>query len=68
MVISKEKGGFVERSNFLDRVVIDSNAIHSMETSSNKAMFIKRDMGKACDQVKWSFHKNVFLEFDFVMK
>ena len=48
-LISEEQGGFVGGRQILDGVVIASEAIHSMATSKEKAMFIKLDLDKAYD-------------------
>lgn len=52
-LISKEWGGFAANRQILDGVVIATKTIHSMATSKEKAMFIKLDMAKAYDRVKW---------------
>lgn len=48
-----------------DGVVIVAEAIHSMEVSKEKALFIKLDMAKAHDRVKWSFLHKVLRDFWF---
>ena len=40
-------------------------AIHSMDNSKERAMFMKLDMPKAYDQVRWEFLRNVLLAFGF---
>ena len=65
MVISEEQGGFVAKKKILDGVVIASEAIHSMCTSREGAMFIKLDMAKAYDRVNWDFFQKVLLAFGF---
>lgn len=65
MVISEEQGGFVAGKQILDGVVIASEAIHSMSTSKERAMFIKLDMAKAYDRVNWDFLRKVLLAFGF---
>ena len=67
-MISKEQGGFVGGRQILDGVVIASEAIHSMATSKEKAMFVKLDLAKAYDQVSWDFLANVLLAFGFDME
>lgn len=49
----------------VDGVVVTSKVIHSMETSKECAMFIKLDMAKAYDRVKWSFLQKILLAFGF---
>ena len=46
-LISTEQGGFVDRRQILDGVVIAIEAVHSMATSKEKA--------KAYDRVSWEF-------------
>ena len=41
IIISKEQGGFVAGRQILDGVVIAIEAIHSMATSRERAMFFK---------------------------
>jgi hypothetical protein len=65
-LISEVQGGFVVEQNFLDGVVIATEIIHSMAMSKAKAMFIKLDMAKAYDRVRWSFLRNILGAFGFV--
>ncbi|XP_057836070.2 uncharacterized protein LOC131046358 [Cryptomeria japonica] len=65
MIISEEQGGFVAGRQILDGVVVASEAIHSMATSQERSMFIKLDMAKAYDRVKWSFLQKILLAFGF---
>ncbi|XP_057833963.1 uncharacterized protein LOC131044623 [Cryptomeria japonica] len=64
-LISGEKGGFVASRQILDGVVITSEAIHSMAISRDKSMFIKLDMAKAYDRVKWRFLEKLLISFGF---
>ena len=61
----EEQGGFVAGRQILDGVVIAIEAIHSMATSRERAMFVKLDMAKAYNRVKWSFLKSILLSFGF---
>ncbi|XP_057868067.2 uncharacterized protein LOC131075253 [Cryptomeria japonica] len=65
MIISEEQGSFVAGRQILDGVVVASEAIHSMATSQERSMFIKLDMAKAYDRVKWSFLQKILLAFGF---
>ncbi|XP_057841787.1 uncharacterized protein LOC131051337 [Cryptomeria japonica] len=56
-LISEEQGGFVARRQILDGVVVASEAIRSVATSKEKSMFIKLDMAKAYDRVKWGLRQ-----------
>ena len=67
-LISEEQGGFVGGRQILDGVVIASEAIHSMATSKEKAMFIKLDLAKAYDRVSWEFLGHVLHAFGFDME
>ena len=49
----------------MDDVVVAMEAIHSMATSKEKAMFIKLDMAKAYDQMSWDFLQKILLAFGF---
>ena len=60
------QGGFFGGRQILDGVVIASEAIHSMATSKEKAMFIKLDL--AYDRVSWDFLGRVLLTFGFDME
>lgn len=64
-VISKEQSEFVEGRQILDGVVIATETIHSMASSKEKAMFIKLDMAKAYDRVRWSFLQKILRAFGF---
>lgn len=64
-LISEEQSGFVEGQQILDGVVIATETIHSMATSKEKAMFIKLDLAKAYDRVRWSFLQKVLGAFGF---
>ena len=59
MLISEEQSGYVEGRQILDGVVVAIETIHSMASSKDKAMFIKLDMAKAYDRVRWSFLQKV---------
>ncbi|XP_057812845.1 uncharacterized protein LOC131026857 [Cryptomeria japonica] len=56
-LISEEQSGFVEVRQILDGVVIATKTIHSMATFKEKAMFIKLDMAKAYDRVRWGLRQ-----------
>lgn len=64
-MISEEQGGFVAGKKILDGIVIASKVVHSMHNSKDKAMFVKLDMAKAYDRVKWIFLQNILLAFGF---
>ena len=64
-LISEEQSGFVEGRQILDGVVVATETIHSMANSKEKAMFIKLDMAKAYDRVRWSFLQKVLRAFNF---
>ena len=68
IIISEEQGGFVAGRQILDGVVIAFEAIHSMATSKEQSMFVKLDMAKAYDRVKWRFLQNILLNFGFSSK
>ena len=65
IIMSKEQGGFVVGRQILNGVVIASKAIHSMASSRKQSMFVKLDMAKAYDRVRWSFLRNILLTFGF---
>lgn len=64
-IISKDGGGFVLGNQILVGVMVDYEVIHFMTTSKDMSMFIKLDMVKAYDKVKWSFLQNILLAFGF---
>ena len=55
----------MERRQVLDGVVVATETIHSMANSKDKAMFIKLDMAKAYDRLRWSFLQKVLGAFGF---
>jgi len=65
VVISEEQGSFVVGKKILDGIFISFEVIHSMHLSNMRAMFIKLDMAKAYDRVKWSFLQKILLAFGF---
>lgn len=65
-VILEEQSGFVEGHQILDCVVIATETIHSLANSKEKAMFIKLDMAKAYNRVRWSFLQKILGAFGFV--
>ena len=67
-LISGEQGGFVDGRLILDGVVIASEVVHSMANSKEKAMFIKLDMAKAYDRVRWEFLQKILLKFGFAVE
>lgn len=64
-LISAEQVGFVKGRHILDGIVIAMEVIHSMSTSKKKVMFIKLDMAKAYDRVRWEFLHKILLAFGF---
>ena len=56
---------FCCRKKNLDGVFIAIEAIDSMATSREREMFVKLDMAKAYDRVKWSFLRSILLSFGF---
>ena len=64
-LISEEQSGFVAGRQILDGIVIAIEVIHSMARSKDKAMFVKLDMAKAYDRVRWSFLHRVLSAFGF---
>ncbi|XP_059076969.1 uncharacterized protein LOC131876167 [Cryptomeria japonica] len=67
-LISEERSGFVAGRQILDGIVIATEVIHSMASSKEKAMFIKLDMAKAYDRVRWSFLWKVLAAFGFAVE
>ena len=67
-LISEEQSGFVAGRQILDGIVIATEVIHSMAKSKEKAMFIKLDMAKAYDRVRWSFLQRVLSAFGFAQE
>lgn len=65
VLISEEQGGFVAGRQIQDGVVVTSKVIHPMANSKEKSMFIKLDMAKAYDRVKWCFLEKILLTFGF---
>ena len=55
----------MEGRQILDGVVVATETIHSMANSKDKAMFIKLDMAKVYDRVRWSFLQKVLGAFGF---
>ena len=65
-LILEKQSGFVAGRKFFDGFVISIEVIHSMAKSKEKVMFIKLDMAKAYDRVRWSFLQRVLSAFGFV--
>lgn len=64
-LISNEQGDFVMGRQILHEIVVATETINSMVTSKEKALFIKMDMVKAYDGVKWDFLQIILLAFGF---
>ena len=64
-LISKEKSGFVAGRKILDGIVIVTEIIHSTANLNEKAMFIKLDMAKGYDRMRWSFLRRILSSFGF---
>ena len=64
-LISEEQSGFVASRQVLDGIFIATEVIHSMARSKEKVMFIKLDMVKAYDRVRWPFLQWVLSDFGF---
>lgn len=56
-IISLEQVGFVIGRNIVDNIIITQEVVHSMRSKqqSQQWMFIKIDLEKAYDQVRWKF-------------
>jgi hypothetical protein len=67
IIISQEKGGFVEGRKILDRIVVAHETIHSLNISKKYGMIMKLDMSKSHDQMNWNFLRNILLAFGFMM-
>ena len=65
IIILEEQGGFVNGRIFLDGMVIAIEAIHSMASSRERAMFVNLNMVRAYNRVKWIFLRNILLTFGF---
>jgi hypothetical protein len=55
----------VADTKIVDGVVISNKTIHSMVAFIEKSIFIKLDMSKAYDRVKWSLLHKVLIAFGF---
>lgn len=66
--ILPEQGGFVKSSQILNGILISIEAIRLISHSRDKAMFIKLDMSKTYDRIKWSFLRNILMAFAFCSK
>lgn len=55
----------MEGRQILDGVVISIETIHSLASSKDKSMFIKLNMAKAYDRVRWSFLQKILRAFGF---
>lgn len=53
------------RRQILDGIIVVEEVVHSMAASKEKATFIKLDMAKAYDRVKWSFLHKGLIAFGF---
>lgn len=64
-LILPNQGGFVEKRQIWDNVILVQEAIHSSCMNGEKGMIIKIDMANAFDRVKHSFLNVVLRKFGF---
>jgi hypothetical protein len=65
LIISQEKGGFVDGWKILDGIVVAHEVIHSLKVSKKAGMLMKLDMSKAYDRMNWDFLGKILLSFGF---
>jgi hypothetical protein len=64
-LIFPNQGGFVEKRQIWDNIILVQEAIHSIFNNREKGMVIKIDMANAFDRVKHSFLFEVLKKFGF---
>jgi hypothetical protein len=64
-LISPNQGGFMEKRQMLDNILLVQEAIHSSKGQGEKGMVIKIDMENAFDRVRHSFLFVVLTRFGF---
>jgi hypothetical protein len=64
-LISPSQGGFVEKRQIIDNIILIQEAIHSSNSKKEKRMIIKLDMANAFDRVKHRFPLVDLAKFGF---
>jgi hypothetical protein len=64
-LISPNQGGFVEKRQMIDNILIVQETIHSSKEQGDKGMAIKLDMANSFDRVRHNFLFAVLTKFGF---
>jgi hypothetical protein len=64
-IISNNQGGFIQKRQIVDNIILVQEAIHSSKARKEKCMIIKMDMANAFDRVRHSFLFEVMRKFGF---
>jgi hypothetical protein len=64
-LISPTQGGFVEKRQIVDNIILVQEAIHSSQSRKEKGMAIKLDMENSFDRVRHNFLLVVLSRFGF---
>jgi hypothetical protein len=64
-IISENQGGFMEKRQITDNIILVKEAIHTSKAKGDKGMIVKIDMANAFDRVRHSFIFYVLHKFGF---
>lgn len=64
LLISRAQSAFIKRS-IQDNFLYTQNLIRAMHKSKHDALFLKLDIAKAFDSVRWDFFQEVLKQFGF---
>lgn len=69
MIISPCQSAFISGRSILDNILLSHDLLRSFHLTKGKPkMFLKLDLNKAFDSVKWSFPQDALLVLNFLMK
>jgi hypothetical protein len=64
-LVSRAQSAFIKRRSIQDNFLYTQNLIRALHRSKQPALFLKLDIAKAFDTVRWDFLMEVLVQFGF---
>jgi hypothetical protein len=64
-IISKEQSGYVKGRKIMERVILFHEIIHLLKITRTPGMFLKLDLSKYFDKLRWKYMKSLLSAFGF---
>lgn len=62
-LISENQGGFIEKTQIVDKIILVQEAVHSSKANKDKGLIIKLYMANPFDRVRHSFLFDILFKF-----